>query len=511
MTHEKNTVWQKRKSHLKGAMQEVKRTSRRQSRRRGLTTADRHLLDKLIEFLDTTFDFFYDGFDQETGKRTLGKKLGINFRSQAEKERYFERSNVPADTLYAELLRQTSLDFLRIQQAADQPDSVATKVADLLAQRALLPSQKARLMCHGQSYLNQTTYPASHVEVRLLPYSHGALIGFPVTAYANLEAESDDDLDLSMSFLTLAHECAHVIYRSGRLPETDYAASRPLAGELNHKLAIYLAKKQIDIVQSQWLFDWFEEIFCDAYGCFVEGPVFVAAFHDVMGADYPTDTHNHNDSEHPIPALRPLIISRILKSIVKRWSDDEAMHHSIDMIAQKLDAAWVESVVTDWSDWAAEVWPYGVPDLARDGIDAVSGATYQINGESKSGLAILDELQVVIDLIVGELFDLGVGTPLFMWETDLSGWDALEPAEVIVELHRKFVLATQNMLRNGLPEDPDGFDYPDLGLSQAPFPVSNSTFEVHGEGLDAVIETILTNGWSTEGPRFGPGGGSGFG
>ena len=126
-------------------------------------------------------------------------------------------------------------------------------------------------------------------------------------------------------------------------------------------------------------------------------------------------------------------------------------------------------------------------------------------------MAILDELQVVIDLIVGELFDLGMGTPLFMWDADLSGWDALEPAEVIAELHRKFVLATQNMLRNGLPEDPDGFDYPDLELSQAPFPISNSTFEVHGEGLDAVIETILTNGWSTEGPRMGPGGGSGFG
>ncbi len=510
MTHATNAVWQKRKTQLKSSMVQVKRQTRRQANRRGLTTADRHLLDKLIEFLDTTFDFIYDGLDADTGKRTLGKKFGILFNSKSEKEAFFGDGSLPADTLYAELLRQVSIDFLRIKQAADQPDSQVANVAGWLAQRALLPSQRARLMCHGQSYLNLTVYPASLVEIRLLPYSHGALIGFPVTAFSDLTAESDADLDLSMSFLTLAHECAHVVYRSGRIYESYQG--RLLKDDLNHKLAIQLAKDRVDIVASDWMFDWLEEIFCDAYGCFVEGPVFVAGFHDVMGTDYPTDTHSHHDCDHPIPALRPLIISRIMNSIVKLWTDDARAHDSIDLITAKLDQAWIESVLKDWPDWAAEVWPYGIPDPEKDGIDGVSGATYEVNGEPKSGLTILEELQPVIDLILGEMKDLQMGKLRVTWDTDPAVWQMMPPAEVVDKLHHNYVRSVQKVFQNGgLTEEEIGMNYDEFSQNQAPFPISDPIASADDPSLALVIDKIMSNGWSTEGPRTNPGGGSGFG
>jgi hypothetical protein len=232
-------------------------------------------------------------------------------------------STYPPNHVLRVLLSRLSTDLSIIQQIIVQRSTHGFQaqgkildMADRLARRALQPAIELGLIDEETSVV---TYLAHNVKVRLIPYDRIILISVP---FATQSPGNGPSLD----YLSLPHEIGHHLYWHGELTDPTDQTRKKIHSMLEAKLAQRPQAKQ-------WL-AWLEEMFADAYGCFVAGPISVLSFQQTLSDATPTNFIT-DQGEHPISAIRPLIQSSILTQIDQhRYSD----------IQQALDVHWQTEV-----------------------------------------------------------------------------------------------------------------------------------------------------------------------
>ncbi len=311
------------------------------------------LLEALAKFFDEAFTFFLDGFylHEET---TL-----------------VESRDFPKRFVVRSLLDQVSFDLDILQQTIHQRqrniDDHCTQqgrtlfMADRLAALALEPAIRA-------GYVPRSTFAVTYlnrrIEARLVPYSNTLLIG---VAFSTMQLEGMPTRD----YLALPHEVGHHIFWNGMLPGTTRPISEAVADRA----------RKAKIYRRNWRMKWVEEIFADTYALLVAGPVSVLDFQDMLDDDVPTH-FTRDTNKHPIPELRPLILSRILRQITD--DQDQVLYQRAP---DKLDQNWRQHLDKDPAE-----------------------ASYLLRRRYKKvGKQIIDDLDHLIEIILDILKDVRPG------------------------------------------------------------------------------------------------------
>lgn len=347
--------------------------------------------ENLLQFLDVLFKRLYEKFypveHDHFFKSRQSRQKNVNFENIESMMATFEGEEkdsleFSSDLVLSALLGQSTVDFLRIQQAyhlrysaldeggqqnGASLQDVTFSMADVLACEAVKKAFGATIgngpfpMMAGQKTA-VITYPTNRVEIRILPYSSNALlIGFPATAFASFkydEATKKVDISMSTAFLSLPHEAGHHVYRHGRISKKDVLPtplrdpdalfknrqSLPIHTYLDHAMAHHRANgpAATSAIESSPLDKltwekWKEELFADVFSCLSSGPVSVVGFQELMESEQ-VFRWNDGHSEHPPSDIRPLIQTDILRIITEKSENWQAM--GMANIADKLDARW---------------------------------------------------------------------------------------------------------------------------------------------------------------------------
>lgn len=175
------------------------------------------------------------------------------------------------------------------------------------------------------------------------------------------------------------------------------AVRRILTPRIHEVLADKL--ERLHMLATDWRRHWVEELFCDAYGCLIAGPVNVLGFQFLLSDDQYEHEHLHR-GKHPVASLRPFIQSEMLREMDRRGTATYAR------IPDLLDLHWQNHLRV-----------YGDHDHRRDILDA--RFTPEGQTPALTGAQVIDALQIVIDQIFdlfGELF-----TPVANGNTVASG------------------------------------------------------------------------------------------
>ncbi|MBP7687713.1 MAG: hypothetical protein KA765_07390 [Thermoflexales bacterium] len=217
------------------------------------------------------------------------------------------------EAVYSIVLNQIGYDLEVLQRAVQQRASGSAamtetlKETDKLAWLALKPAIDAGLL---PADTTAVTYFQKSPVSRVIPYAPVALIGVPYSC-----------MSVARDHLALPHEIGHYVFWHGQVPGTG----QPLRQALQR--AAFEELKQCVTLDSPefptWCAVWLEELFADAYGALIAGPVMALDFQDLAlhssCADFTT-----SDNDHPVPILRPEIYSRVLSRAAndtQRWAD----------------------------------------------------------------------------------------------------------------------------------------------------------------------------------------------
>jgi len=314
----------------------------------------RELLRALRLFAAHEFEFFFNGF-------------------YGEPPQLKPSPDYPPRYVLRTLLDQIAVDLSILQQAVAQrrlhgaqstQQGDTLYIADLLAEYALQPAVTNHLLpgyAPVLTFLSRTTF------TRLIPYHNAVLIGL---TYASMTSK---DRRPTRDYLAIPHEVGHYVYQHGRLAGTEQLIYRWLQGQL----------RALGLADDDWRVCWLEEMFADAYGLLVAGPVMTLDFQDLLTDNLPAHFQTGID-HHPIDALRPLIQTALLRRFAGPNGTRRFVH-----APDALDANW-------------ETW------LARNREQFQTQTPHQTQftlpgGERMSGAAILQALAPVLDLIVTAL------------------------------------------------------------------------------------------------------------
>jgi hypothetical protein len=416
-----------------------------------------HKCIALLNALDTEVILNeFDGFKALFNNRPL--------QSQKYNENYILRT----------LLGQASTDLNIIQQALQQRrlqrrlqdnqlqfthQGYVLHIADLLASKALEPAIRKQIVTANTSVL---TYLEDRIEVRLVPYKDIMLLSIPYGVI------NEDCSWFATDYLAIPHEIGHFLYWFKKDLKT-----KSIREEL-----IETIKKEIsasDLKNNGWLFQWLEEIFADAYGCAVAGPIIVLSFQELLASGLPTAL-DHADDKHPVPAIRPLIQAEILRKMGLGFEKESDL----------LDKNWEQWMRANRND--------------VDQNDPVRSRKYQIAGRKHKllGETILKRLSPVIEAVVDLLKGKGLlppdktGTWSGDWNHDLG----------LPTLYKSFT--TGRFLNNFSSVTAVTNEIEEIKPSTRQKRMSN--LPKNNEKLDEWIEQILFHGWSTEGPEGSHGG-----
>jgi hypothetical protein len=205
------------------------------------------------------------------------------------------------ESVYSIVLNQIGYDLEVLQRAVQQRASGSAamtetlKETDKLAWLALKPAIDANLLSVDTTAL---TYFQKSPVSRVIPYAPVALIGVP---YSCMSVERDH--------LALSHEIGHYVFWHGHVPGTGEALRLALQRSAFEEL------KQCVTVDSPefptWCAVWLEELFADAYGALIAGPVMALDFQD-LALHNSCEEFTTSDNDHPVPILRPDIYLRVL-------------------------------------------------------------------------------------------------------------------------------------------------------------------------------------------------------
>lgn len=128
------------------------------------------------------------------------------------------------------------------------------------------------------------------------------------------------------AFLVIPHELGHSLYRFAavnRLGQPAVKVHEALAQALT--AAGFSAESR----QARWV----EELFADAFGCLLAGPVSVLGIQEYLASGVP-DHFIEPGHDHPTAAIRPLIQSEMLRMIAERGI------RTYEHIPNRLDQHW---------------------------------------------------------------------------------------------------------------------------------------------------------------------------
>ncbi|MEM7803120.1 MAG: hypothetical protein AAF633_28275, partial [Chloroflexota bacterium] len=280
--------------------------------------------------------------DEDLGPRVAASLPG-HWEPQA------DRFHPPINLVY-ENMRRASVDIEIIQRAIIQRTREMQEdarpltrhgesllIADKLAIKSLAPFLHLipKEADADQTSINVITYYSENTHIRRLPYDRSVImIGI---AYANVSRYEDDlkaydylitnaeaELDMqidrnkfwpSFEFLAIPHEVGHFIYQYGQI--------EPKSGQPVGFDDLSFDAHSNDLSLSHWA----EEIFADAYGCFVAGPLTAMGMQGLLISSSVREM-SLDDGEHPVPIFRPFIISEILRvmstheALEKRFIDE---------------------------------------------------------------------------------------------------------------------------------------------------------------------------------------------
>jgi hypothetical protein len=282
-------IWGDRWESLKSSMEAL-------SNRMGSSSFDHqdtlpNLLECLTAFAESQFNYFRNGFDAK------GPFLEY---SPAFPPEYVLRTTLDQIAFDLGVIQRAFHQRLATQNSAKAINTLAK--ADILAYKALKPAIKQGLIGNTTA----VTYFQKQAVIRVVPYAPVALIGIPYTSVHAINSDAN-----VRDLLAIPHEVGHYVFWHG------YENGERLSSRLFDKVPMDYA----------WLYPWLEEIFADAYGCLIAGPVIALDFQELQ-LDAPPDEFTEDDGEHPVPALRPQIYTDLLRAIGSSNS------------AQALDELW---------------------------------------------------------------------------------------------------------------------------------------------------------------------------
>ncbi len=500
------------------------------------TTAAHHaaasaeLLSHLNTFAAALFDFFLAGFYPPPAQSGTEEPSTLSqYLASIAKQRTFLSEKYPPNFVLRALLGQITHDLslfrLIVEQRCridDSDDTITTDdtllFADTLGQLALQAATNAGLL--ESRYQTVIAYRDHRVEVRLLPYHATVLLGMPLTtsvlpkAAAPTTTGEDEEQRLideisgllpsrpALDYLAIPHEIGHVVYRFGQqtLPEGTIRLQQLIRNRLR--------AQPYRLATDDWRFAWLEELFADAYGCVVAGPISALGFQMMLADGLPPhhhqERHQQEASNYPAPVLRPLIQSEILRHIC-----DQQLNPIYPAAPDLLDQRWHSWVSTNWPSWVEGQWTGNAEQHSF-----ILDATYQLNGAAMSGKEILTALQPVIAVLLQVLDQVRPQSEAATWSPD---WDQslFLDEEKLTGLYERFCDFAQSAgLRmifgdvvNTATEDVAGEATQPDGAIMALLQQQQGKQSRKG-GIDSLIELLLFAGWSEEGPaNLGHGGG----
>lgn len=299
-------VWKKRREAVASTMTQMQ-TAMEQHPHEILQTT----LQALQSFSENQIDFFLDGFGQN-GKAYLEPSVLYppNYVLSATLDQIMHDLNV-IGRAWEQRRQELSSEIMR--------DTLNR--ADQLANKALAPAITAGML----EPATVITYFQKDTNVRIIPYARVSFIGLPLTCQTT-----------ASDLLAIPHEVGHYVYRYGRVRSEKNKGSR-----------LNAALPQRYSGQATWRQAWMEEIFADAYGALIGGPVMAVGFEELLSA-MPRDHFVHDDGEHPVAALR----LGIYQTAFKAMSVSQKVQDALDTKKEDLQHAFGKPTTFTTADGA---------------------------------------------------------------------------------------------------------------------------------------------------------------
>ncbi|MEM7028049.1 MAG: hypothetical protein AAF629_00550 [Chloroflexota bacterium] len=284
------------------------------------------------------------------GDNSVGQILAMDFV-----ERRIDYGPYPPEHIINTVMQQSVIDINMVHQSINQRMKYDENMeqlqtlydADILAHHALAPARTA-------GFLPEMTLIITHLQERALartnPYYPSLFLGLPYLT-------GPFELGAGLDYLVIPHEVGHLLYRNGQTQDQQGVQQ-------------VLTKK---ITSFGWIGRWAEELFADYYGCLIAGPISVLGFQEML-IDDSYAQFEADSPRHPIPQLRPLIQSRMLRKINAAYGP----------AADRLDARWRDAM----------------QGRGKSGTNVLK-ETFVIRGTNQTvtGQAILEKADQVIDVI----------------------------------------------------------------------------------------------------------------
>lgn len=369
----------------------------------------------LAAFAEPQISFFIRGFDTPASAQPCEQHRG-----------FLEHpTGCAIEYVIGNMLEQVAADVGVYTQAISQRTAMTAVtgygetllLADRLAAVALQTARQIKasdLVGLGMAG-TPITYFQKSPQVRIVPYAPVALVGVPFTAINN-----------PRDLIGIAHEIGHYVF--SRYTE-------PSKADAGRKGSAVPSKRLEDWKEGlQWADGWVEEIFADAFGFLIAGPIAGITLQELLLLQNKEDLVVDNGI-HPISAVRGYIATDSLRIIADAVSDD--LKASLQAAACFLEERWGER-------------------LADFGIAADYLLTNRA-GEKAALSTVRAEVQVVLQRIYCDLADLlcaDHGAPPTMWSTGLEDGDQVDGEVVLSEQFQQYI--EQNL--------PDSLAIPELHL-----------------------------------------------
>ena len=426
--------------------------------------------------------------------KAFADKRFTSFHSGFRAKRLETWPDFPPDAVFSTIQDQIGYDVDVINRAILQRLSGTSlmkerlELADRLAWSALQLAVSAGLL-GPEKKSTATTYFQKSPNIRVMPYAPVALVGVPYSCQ-----QLDRDL------LATPHEVGHYVFWHGNY---DGMSLREfLVGQV---VAVVPNKQSPDY---QLLLHWLEEIFADAYGTCVAGPVMALDFQDLQ-LDTSRQKFITDDAVHPAPVLRPNIHLQILR---KRDPANWAMWADVLQQNWKVrleERQRIEHLDAEDPDDRARK----LDHFIRNNQLVSVAATISNSANSSEDVTSLDRLLTVI-------LDLLKSGNTHPWYDNLPG----APAAAVSPLDRDTLAQTVEQLYESFCDfvlrppvvDPDQLD----PLHAAPLNTPADQDNIVGQWLDPVqlkfpspkepgdpviVEEwkpyFEADGWTTEGPQ----------